>query len=91
VTVELLNLPSFADSKTTKCAPWSAEQFYPNDHGSQRTQAQRETHAALLCQGCLVINECLEYALTNRERYGIWGGTTEEQRERIWRRQARKR
>jgi WhiB family redox-sensing transcriptional regulator len=28
---------------------------------------------------------CLEFALANREREGIWGGTTERERRRIHR------
>lgn len=38
-----------------------------------------------VCQGCSVINECLEYALDNNE-HGIWGGTTDKDRRHIKRR-----
>lgn len=33
-----------------------------------------------VCCGCPVRAECLDFALTNRERYGIWGGRTEQSR-----------
>jgi WhiB family redox-sensing transcriptional regulator len=39
-----------------------------------------------VCRACPVRHECLEYAMTNGERYGIWGGTTEQERRRIRRR-----
>jgi WhiB family redox-sensing transcriptional regulator len=32
--------------------------------------------------------ECLDYALEARERFGIWGGTTDKQRRRLLRRSA---
>lgn len=35
-----------------------------------------------ICQGCPVINECLQEALRD-ELQGIWGGTTTQDRERI--------
>ena len=37
---------------------------------------------------CPVRQDCLEYALDARERYGIWGGTTERERRRLIRRSA---
>jgi WhiB family redox-sensing transcriptional regulator len=30
-----------------------------------------------------VRHACLEHALANRERVGVWGGTTERERRRI--------
>lgn len=32
--------------------------------------------AARACRGCPVRTECLDYALANDEREGIWGGLT---------------
>lgn len=37
-------------------------------------------HAKRVCNGCPVKAECLEYALDNSERWGIWGGTSEHER-----------
>jgi WhiB family redox-sensing transcriptional regulator len=39
-----------------------------------------------VCARCPVRQECLDYAIEARERYGIWGGTTERQRRRMARR-----
>lgn len=47
-----------------------------------------ETIALGICARCPVRQPCLEYALEARERFGIWGGTTERQRRRLIRRSA---
>jgi WhiB family redox-sensing transcriptional regulator len=36
-----------------------------------------------VCLSCDVRVECLEYALANDERFGIWGGLSERERRRI--------
>lgn len=36
-----------------------------------------------LCETCPVQQACLDYALLNSEEYGMWGGTTPEERKRI--------
>lgn len=41
--------------------------------------------AKLVCQGCPVIEQCREYALTWREEYGVWGGMSALERKRRWR------
>jgi WhiB family redox-sensing transcriptional regulator len=49
--------------------------FFQND-------AKKDKIAAQVCQECPVIQECLEYALRHGE-YGVWGGTSERQRNKI--------
>jgi WhiB family redox-sensing transcriptional regulator len=39
--------------------------------------------AKAVCASCPVREACLEYALANRERDGVWGGATERERRRI--------
>ena len=39
--------------------------------------------AKAICATCPVREACLEYALVNRERDGVWGGATEKERRRI--------
>ena len=39
--------------------------------------------AKLICRRCPVIAECLEYAVANNENFGVWGGTTPKQRQRL--------
>ena len=57
------------------CAQTDPEAFFPDKGGS--------TKAALaVCAGCSVRAECLEFAIANDERFGVWGGTTERERRR---------
>ncbi len=44
--------------------------------------------AKAICNDCEVQEECLEFALETRERFGIWGGKSEQERRRL-RRQRR--
>lgn len=39
--------------------------------------------AKVLCGVCPVREECLEFALDNREKFGVWGGMSERQRRKI--------
>jgi WhiB family transcriptional regulator, redox-sensing transcriptional regulator len=58
------------------CAQTDPEAFFPEKGGSTR-EAKR------ICLGCEVKNECLESALANDERFGIWGGLSERERRRL--------
>lgn len=48
-----------------------------------RGESAAQAHA--ICATCPVIDECRTYALDNRERFGIWGDTSERQRRRLQR------
>lgn len=58
------------------CAQTDPEAFFPEKGGSTR-EAKR------VCTACTVRVECLEYALSNDERFGIWGGLSERERRRL--------
>lgn len=58
------------------CAQTDPEAFFPEKGGSTR-EAKR------VCSSCEVRAECLEYALENDERFGIWGGLSERERRRM--------
>ena len=58
------------------CAQTDPEAFFPEKGGSTR-------EAKKICVGCEVRAECLEYALANDERFGIWGGLSERERRRL--------
>lgn len=45
--------------------------------------------ARAVCDGCEVRTDCLEYALSRREKDGVWGGATERDRRRIIRQRRR--
>ena len=58
------------------CAQTDPEAFFPEKGGSTR-------EAKKVCASCEVRSECLEYALQNDERFGIWGGLSERERRRL--------
>jgi WhiB family redox-sensing transcriptional regulator len=58
------------------CAQTDPEAFFPEKGGSTR-EAKR------ICLGCDVKDDCLEYALANDERFGIWGGLSERERRKL--------
>jgi WhiB family redox-sensing transcriptional regulator len=61
------------------CAQTDPEAFFPEKGGSTR-------EAKKVCGGCEVRAECLDYALNNDERFGIWGGLSERERRKLKRR-----
>lgn len=42
--------------------------------------------AKAICSVCPVARPCLEWALSRREQHGVWGGYSEDERERYRRR-----
>ena len=57
--------------------------FHPqNERGLSRLRRDRAAKA--VCARCPVRVECADYAIRAREPYGVWGGLTEEDRERIY-------
>ena len=64
--------------------------FYPEDfsaknHGSNNMRAMAENTAREICMTCPVIAKCLKAGLY--EEFGIWGGTTPKQRQKLRREQ----
>lgn len=58
------------------CAQTDPEAFFPEKGGSTRD-------AKRICGSCEVRAQCLEYALENDERFGIWGGLSERERRKL--------
>ncbi len=65
------------------CRGSDTSNFYhpENERGPSRTK--RENRAKAVCAVCPVIENCLRWALAAREPYGVWGGTSAEERERV--------
>ena len=61
------------------CQGTDPDAFFPdkNDPGRSTTAAKR------ICAGCPVVQQCLEYALKNNEKFGVWGGLSEQSRRRF--------
>lgn len=63
------------------CLGVDPDLFFPERGASTR-------EAKEVCRGCVVQGDCLEYALRNGEKFGIWGGMSERERRRIRRQRA---
>lgn len=74
--VEVRSWQDFAN-----CLGVDPDLFFPERGASTR-------EAKEVCRGCVVREECLEYALGNGEKFGIWGGMSERERRRIRRQRA---
>lgn len=70
----------------TPAGPWTAraacrgvlDVFFGGRGANDQTR-----QAKAICAECPVRDECLEYALDNEERYGVWGGKSEKERCRM--------
>lgn len=63
-------------TKQALCAEVDPVIFFP-EKGDIITPAKK------VCMACDVRVQCLEYALENNERFGIWGGTVEKERRKL--------
>lgn len=66
------------------CMGVDPDLFFP-----ERGASTREAKA--VCRGCVVREDCLDYALANGEKFGIWGGLSERERRRLRRERALRR
>lgn len=60
------------------CPQTDPDAFFPEKGGSTK-------EAKKICLGCPVKQQCLQWALDNDERFGIWGGLSERERRRLHR------
>ena len=64
---------SLAWTDDAACSRVGGDAWFPDDDGHQAAGKR-------LCQSCRVKAECLEWALANGERHGVWGGLTPRER-----------
>lgn len=74
---QLLRVPDWVDEAACKDAP--VDWFFAE--GKQ--DDEKKLPGMEVCKRCSVVSECLDYALTNRLRDGIFGGKTSKQRRRM--------
>ena len=71
---EWLDIKSW--SQKALCKDLDTNHFFP-----KRGEATRPIK--LVCGACPVVKPCLEYAMKNGEKFGVWGGTSERERRRM--------
>lgn len=75
--IDLLFPPAeTAWQRQANCMGVDPDLFFP-----ERGVSTRE--AKEVCRGCVVREECLDYAIANGEKFGIWGGMSERERRRV--------
>lgn len=72
----LINQSPRAWQARANCMGVDPELFFP-ERGSSTREAKE------VCRGCVVRVECLEFAIANSEKFGIWGGMSERERRRV--------
>ncbi|MFD4628657.1 WhiB family transcriptional regulator [Streptomyces sp. NPDC058284] len=71
--IDMTAEPELAWQEQALCAQTGADFFFPEPGSSVR-------EAKDICQMCEMRSACLEYALNNDERFGVWGGLSEKER-----------
>lgn len=64
------------------CAQTDPEAFFPE-------KGESTSAAKAVCRNCDVRAECLQYAIDNKELFGVWGGLSERERRALVRGQGR--
>lgn len=72
-------LPADGWQQDAACRNVDPEVFFSADDADRNV-------ALTTCAACPVRMACLEHALATRERYGVWGGADEHERNRLLRR-----
>jgi WhiB family redox-sensing transcriptional regulator len=71
------------------CSTADPDLFFPIS--ASGPAVKQVIRAKVICAGCQIQRECLEYALDFNSIQGVWGGTTESERRLLRRRRARAR
>jgi WhiB family transcriptional regulator, redox-sensing transcriptional regulator len=73
--------PNWEWQQDAACRGGDVSTFYHPDNERGVSRARREMRAKAICATCPVKANCLAWALSTREPYGIWGGLSVEERE----------
>lgn len=72
--------PGANDGACVELRGWQKAKFFPEE---RKDEAECHAWAKRVCEGCGVKQECLRHAVTWPEEYGVWGGTTPDERTRM--------
>lgn len=74
-------------SAEAACKGGDTSLFYPGRDGEvggwNRDDAEKVARAKVVCDGCSVLEKCLNYAMDYEEPFGIWGGLTSRERNKL--------
>jgi len=66
------------------CRDADPELFFHPELERGAARQHRDAAALAVCAECPVLRQCRNHVLSHRETYGVWGGLTEDQRDRVW-------
>ena len=75
----------WAWQENANCREEENSLFFLEPHTRGKTKHRQELAAKKICRSCPVISQCLSHALSVPEYFGVWGGTTADERNRILR------
>jgi WhiB family transcriptional regulator, redox-sensing transcriptional regulator len=68
------------------CGTVDTSLFYSPEGERGPRKRRRERAAKDICARCRVVEVCAAFAVATREPYGTWGGLSESDRRKLWRR-----
>jgi WhiB family redox-sensing transcriptional regulator len=81
VRVETMQVEDVRWRKDAACRASSPDLFFPvGTVGAALTEIES---AKAVCSGCAVREACLEFAMVTNQEFGVWGGTSEDERRRM--------
>jgi len=57
--------------------------FFPGDGERHDAVLRRQRQAKAVCAQCGVVRQFLEHSIRHRERFGIWGGLSVDERDQL--------
>lgn len=74
--IEALAVDELSWQDFSNCRGADADLFFPERGASTRK-------AKAICAACEVKGDCLEFAIVQGEKFGIWGGMSERERRKV--------
>ncbi|KMV14863.1 hypothetical protein ACT17_28335 [Mycolicibacterium conceptionense] len=66
-----------------RCRGMNPAVFFHPDGERGHARARRAEYAKAICAECPVVQTCRAYSLERNERFGVWGGVSEEERDAL--------
>lgn len=73
----------WAWQEQSNCREVDSDLFFLDPLARGKNKRDKENAAKKVCRGCPVITQCLSHALAVPEYFGVWGGMTADERNRI--------
>ena len=64
------------------CRGMDGDWFFPPDREQAKARTSRISRAKAVCARCPALIACRDFALENDEPFGVWGGLSEDDREK---------